>query len=146
VIVATVALQGATAQNRGATGTKIVVSGCIMQAQRAGSLADDSGAGTAATPNSAPVDANTAEPVDAYLLTNATPVPDEKRATPTSYTLQGRADEVATHKGHRVEVTGQLLPPRPKGGTGAATPNIERIAVASVKMLSAECPVKEKFD
>ena len=143
-IFVTVALQAAGTQSQSGTAAKITVTGCVMQAQRTGSLADDTGAGTAATPTTAPVDANTSEPVDAYLLTNASQVTDsEKRERPTSYTLEGHAAELAKHKGHRVEVTGQLLPARPKSGTKAAVPGIERIAVASVKMLSAECPVKQ---
>jgi hypothetical protein len=83
-----------------------------------------------------------AEPVDAYLLTNGLPL-KRKPSHANELHLAGHADEVAKHKGHRVEVTGRLLPLRPKGGSGAAAPSIERIAIASVKMLSAECPVKQ---
>ena len=132
----------------GTAGPDVTVSGCIAQAQRSGSLADDTGAGTAATPNSAPAEANSAELVDAYLLTNADPVgadKDLKRAAPTSYTLEGREQEISKHKGHRVEVTGSLLPPRAAAGAPqvkAAAPGIKRIAVRSLKMLSAECPAK----
>ena len=98
-----------------------------------------------AAPNTAPVDANSAEPVDAFLLTNATSSTtsdDRKRAVPTSYTLEGREEDLSQHKGHRVEVTGRRLPPRNSVGASSAkstAPGIERIAVRSIKMLSSEC-------
>jgi hypothetical protein len=124
----------------------VVVSGCIMQAQRTGSLADDTGAGVVATPNTAPAEANNAEPVNAYLLTNASAAgtAERERALPKSYTLQGHEQELAKHLGHHVQVTGRLLPPRtpPVAGAKATAPGIERIAVNTVKMLDAKCPAK----
>src|SRR5262245_26803257 len=101
------------------------VSGCVTQAERTGSQADDAGAGVVATPNTAPTEANSAEPIDAYLLTNASVLPtgsaDPKRSVPTSYALRGLEQELSTHKGHRVEVTGQLLPPRETAGASTKT-------------------------
>jgi hypothetical protein len=124
--------------------SSITVSGCVTQAEKTGSLADDARAGVAATPNTAPVDANSAQPIDAYLLTNAfsraTTEPADQRA-PTSYALQGREQELSRHKGHRVEVTGQLLPERSSPASAQSiAPGIRRISVQSVKMLSAKCP------
>jgi hypothetical protein len=147
VFVATIGWQGLQAQGQpGPSPMDVTVIGCISQAERTGSLADDSGAGVVATPNTAPVDANSAEPVDAFLLTHATATTSSdagKRPVLTSYTLEGREKDLSQHKGHRVEVTGRRLPPRGSVGassTKSTAPGIERIAVRSVKMLSPECP------
>jgi hypothetical protein len=141
-VVVALALAGLQAQERQA----VTVAGCVEQAQRTGSLADDTGAGTAATPSTAAIEANRAEPVDAYLLTNATPArPEEADTPPTTYTLQGHADELATHKGHRVEITGWQLPAASFDRTPPTNPiatGIRRIIVDSVKMVSPECPAK----
>jgi hypothetical protein len=53
---------------------------------------------------------------------------------------QGLASELANHKGHRVEIEGQLLSrgPAVSGSTSPAAAT-QRIAVQSVKMLSAQC-------
>jgi hypothetical protein len=134
-----------TAGQDGATSINVTVTGCVTQATRTGSLADDSRAGVVATPATAPVDANSAAPVDAYLLTDASQMApkaeDPKRTTPTSYALVGHEQELSTHKGHRVQIVGRRLP-RAESSTTAnqpAAPGIERIAVASLKMLSSEC-------
>jgi len=127
---------------------KVTVSGCVTQAERNGSLADDTGTGISSTPATAPVDANTAQPVNAYLLTSAERIAAETEDTTkeavTSYALVGREQELAKHKGHRVEISGQLMAPRPGLDSTAgkiAASNIQRIAVEGIKMLSAECPV-----
>ena len=150
-VLGAIGAQGLYAQTQsGARTTDVTISGCVTQAERTGSLADDAGAGVVATPNTAPTDANSAEPVDAYLLTNASILPagsdDLKRALPTSYALQGSEQELSRHKGHRVEVAGRLLPHRETAGasTKAAAPGIQRIAVQSVRMLSSECPVLQE--
>ena len=49
------------------------VSGCIAQASRTGSLTDDTGAGNVPSPSTAGVEANSSEPVNAYMLLDATP-------------------------------------------------------------------------
>jgi hypothetical protein len=122
----------------------VIVSGCIAQAQRTGSLTDDTGAGNVPSPNTAGVEANSSEPLNAYILLDATPAEgsgvQREAGARTSYALQGLASELANHKGQRVEIVGQLLPPAaavtgPKS-PAAATP---RIAVKAVKMLSAQC-------
>jgi hypothetical protein len=126
---------------------KVTVSGCVMQAERNGSLADDTGTGISSTPATAPIDANTAQPVNAYLLTNAERVVAETEDTTkeavTSYALVGHEQELAKHKGHRVVISGQLMPPRPGVDSTAgkiAASNVQRITVDGIKMLSVDCP------
>jgi hypothetical protein len=60
-----------TAGQAGPASMDVTLVGCVTQAARTGSLADDNRSGAASTPATAPRDANSAEPVDAYLLTNA---------------------------------------------------------------------------
>jgi hypothetical protein len=127
-------------------GERVVkVSGCIAQPSRTGSLTDDTGAGVVPSPNSAGVEANSSEPVNAYILLDATPAADgtrdpRKAGERTSYSLQGLASELAEHKGHRVEVVGHLLPRLPTvSGPKSPAAAIQRIAVQTVKMLSAQC-------
>ena len=143
------AAQTADAQDRPGREQVVKVSGCIAQPSRTGSLTDDTGAGNVPSPNTAGVEANSSEPVNAYILLDATPVADrgdgqreaEKR---TSYALQGLASEVANHKGHRVEIVGQLLP-RPPAVVGPKSPAaaIQRIAVQTIKMLSTKCEAQQ---
>jgi hypothetical protein len=146
--IAVVALSVTGLRGQTPADATVTVSGCVEQAQRTGSLADDTGTGTAASPSTAPVEANTAELVNAYLLTNATPAgsaASEGRTQPTSYTLQGREQELAKHKGHQVEVRGRIMPPRAPSGPAASkatATGIQRIAVDGVKMVSAKCPAK----
>jgi hypothetical protein len=127
----------------------VKVSGCIAQPSRTGSLTDDTGAGNVPSPNTAGVEANSSEPVNAYLLLDATPPVDgggvqRDAGERTTYALQGLASELANHKGHRVEIVGQLLPRLsaesvPKSPATA----IQRIAVQTVKMLSAQCESRQ---
>jgi hypothetical protein len=83
--------------------------------------------------------------VNAYVLLNATPAAagggaQREAGARTSYALQGLASELATHRGHWVEIVGQLLP-RAVAASGPKSPAAatQRIAVQSVKMLSAQC-------
>jgi len=132
---------------------KVAASGCVTQAERNGSLADDTGTGISSTPATAPVDANSAQPVNAYLLTSAERITAETEDTTkeaiTSYALVGHEQELAKHKGHRVEISGQLMAPRAGADSTAgkiAASNVQRIAVDSIKMLSAECPAPKPPD
>jgi hypothetical protein len=150
-ILGSVALGALTLQDQPSSQTvKVSVAGCVTQAEKTGSLADDTGTGVSSTPATAPVDANTAQPVNAYILTNADRLPADAEGpadTPTSYALVGHEQELVKHKGHRVEITGQLMPPRSAAGTTAgqtAASNIQRIAVAAIKMVSAECPARKQ--
>lgn len=125
----------------------VTVSGCVMQVEKNGSLADETGTGVSSTPSSAPVDANSAQPMDAYQLASAERlepiVQDSTKETVTSYALVGHTQELERHKGHRVEITGKLMPPRPATGTAAgksAASGVQRLSVDTIKMLSTECP------
>ena len=135
------------------TNMKVAVSGCVTQAERNGSLADDTGTGVSSTPATAPVDANSAQPVNAYLLTSAERIAaeteDTTRDAATSYALVGHEQDLAKHKGHRVEISGQLMAPRSGTDSTAgkiAASNVQRIAVDSIKMLSVECSAPKPPD
>ena len=122
----------------------VKVSGCIAQASRTGSLTDDTGAGNVPSPSTAGVEANSSEPVNAYMLVDATPPAgggvQRESGERTSYALEGLASELANHKGHRVEIVGQLLPRLPAvSGPKSPAAAIRRIAVQTVKMVSAQC-------
>ena len=153
-IVGSTALFAAAPQSQTPpTNMTVTVSGCVTQAERNGSLADDTGTGISSTPATAPVDANTAQPVNAYLLTNAERIAAETEDTTkdavTSYALVGHEQDMAKHKGHRVEIHGQLMPPRSGNDSTAgkiAASNIQRIAVDAIKMLSVECPAAKPPD
>jgi hypothetical protein len=91
------------------------------------------------------VEANSSEPLNAYILLNATPAADgggvhREAGARTSYALQRLASELATHRGHRVEIVGKFLP-RVVAVSGAKSPAAatQRIAVQTVRMLSAQC-------
>jgi hypothetical protein len=123
----------------------VTVSGCLAQAARTGSLSDDAGIGTTATPNTAGVEANSGDPVNAYVLLDATPITtrsEDRRDRRTTYGLQGREFELASHRGHRIEVVGELLPSAPPLTTSEKVPAAatQRIRVVSIKMLSTRCP------
>jgi hypothetical protein len=105
----------------------------------------------------APNEANSGEFVNAYLLTNATLVnggqttgtagnaTNTYMSTPSSFTLQGLEQELAKHKGHRVEVVGTVMPPTAskKGPvTKAVAEGIQRLRISSVKMLGTDCKAK----
>ena len=100
-VITTLGGQGLQAHGQPPTPTQQIatISGCVSQAARTGSLADDTGAGIVATPSTAPVDANSAELVDAFLLTNATPSASPeagKRTLPTSYALEGKEEDLSS--------------------------------------------------
>jgi hypothetical protein len=145
---ATFATQTAPVQNQPGRDRMVKVTGCIAQAPRTGSLTDDTGTGNVPSPNTAGVEANSSEPVNAYILLDATPVVDGAQREPgerTSYSLQGLASELANHKGHRVEIAGQLVARDPAGSRPNSTASaIQRIAVQSIKMVSAQCGPPQK--
>ena len=151
VILAAASFASPTAHAQNQLGERIVtVSGCIAQPSRTGSLTDDTGGGNVPSPNTAGVEANSSEPVNAYILLDATPAADgtrvpRKAGERTSYSLQGLASELANHKGHRVEIVGQLLPRLPAvSSRKSPAATIERIAVQTIKMLSAQCESQQK--
>jgi len=150
VLAAVLAAQTAHAQEQPAPNPVVKVSGCIAQAPRSGSLTDDTGAGNVPSPNTAGVEANSSEPVNAYILLDATPASDvggvqRQGAERTSYALQGLTSELAGHRGHRVEIVGQLLPRSPAvSGPKSPAAGTQRIAVQTIKMLSAQCDSQPK--
>ena len=145
ILAASFTTLGAHAQDQVGRAGVVKVSGCIAQAPRTGSLTDDTGTGNVPSPNTAGVEANSSEPVNAYLLLDATPPAADggvqrDAGKRTSYALQGLASELANHKGHRVEIVGQLLPRLPAvSGPKSPAAAIRRIAVQTVKMVSAQC-------
>ena len=143
VAVFLVTAHAAVAQPQQAQGTTpFVAVGCVAHAVHDGSLTGSPGV-PPATPNTAPVLANSSEPTGAYVLNGATPpaaaATGTAAAKPFAYALDGSAQQLQPHVGHRVEVTGRLV--RGRTGTAASekTP-VDRIQVASVKMLEASCP------
>lgn len=150
-VVAAPVINAQTVAQNAPDGSRIVVIGCITQAQRTGSLAG-TGVGAEATPNTAAKEANSGELLNAFLLNDATASPapesqapaqntDNARGTTgerTAYALEGREDELARYKGQRVEITGRLAPPKPSA-TGATSPTlkagIRRVQVESVKQI-----------
>ena len=131
-------------EHTGRAGPRAGPEGCIAQASRTGSLTDDTGAGNVPSPSTAGVEANSSEPVNAYMLLDATAPAgggvQREAGERTSYALEGLASELANHKGHRVEIVGQLLPRLPAvSGPKSPAASIQRIAVQTVKMVSAQC-------
>jgi hypothetical protein len=139
----------------------IAVTGCVAPAQRDGSLANKPTL-TPPTPDAAAQEANNPEPTGRFMLLDATPVSAatsgqsaaaekaaaEKTAKPerTSYTLRGREQEVAKHVGHRVEITGALMPPaaaKLPSETAATAEGIRALQVEAIKMLGTDCSPKK---
>ena len=52
----------------------VTVSGCVSQPPPTGSLTDDAATGKTVTFSTAGIEANSTEPVNAYVLLNATPI------------------------------------------------------------------------
>jgi hypothetical protein len=101
-------------------------------------------AGTTATPNTAPSEANSGELVNAFTLKDATPVGEKASSGPTEYALQGHGSELAKHVGHRVEIAGSLLPSVAELQANKAKPaeGIRRVQVTGVKMIAPKCSTK----
>jgi hypothetical protein len=96
----------------------VSVSGCLAQAERTGSLTDDTGAGNVPSPNTAGVEANSSEPLNAYILLNATPAADgsgvhREAGARTSYALPCNANLNRPGDGGETGVTSrQSVSPR----------------------------------
>ena len=142
-------------------GVKVTVAGCLQRAQRTGSVGGTV-VGTSASPNTAPIEANSGAMVDAFLLTEATPVvagaPQAPGSTAgatgntatgtsgkteiTTFGLSGREAGLERHQGARLEVTGTVVPAVTSGrGTGdtATAAGAKRIQVESFKILAEKC-------
>jgi hypothetical protein len=142
-LLVTIGFQGSHSQEQLSDSRAVTVSGCVAQAQRTGSLADDTPTGTVATPNTAGIEANSGEPVNAYVLLDASPVAERgaRRGSRTSYALNGHEAELSTHKGHRVEIVGRLeAKPRVTASSKMPATTTVRIAVNSIKMVADRCP------
>ncbi|MGE3474006.1 MAG: hypothetical protein AB7O28_26940 [Vicinamibacterales bacterium] len=143
----------AAAQSRGAStrdGASITAVGCISPAVHDGSLSGGPGV-PPATPNTAPILANSAQPTGVFLLSGATapdataedrqhlaaghPAKDEG----VTYELEGMSSEVERHKGQLVEVTGTLSL-RSRGGEAETRTPVHHLRLASVKAVSPKCP------
>jgi hypothetical protein len=121
----------------------VAVRGCVERAQRDGSLSVATD-GTTATPNSAPIEANSGELVNSFHLKDATPVDDKAATGRTEYVLQGSTSELAKHVGHSVEIAGTLLPSVAdlQSDKARAAEGIRRVQVTGVKMVASKCATK----
>jgi hypothetical protein len=130
-----------TASAQMPAGETVSVRGCVTRVQRDGTL---SATGTArtATPDTASTEANSGETIEAFTLKDATtPVGQKKTTGRTEYALQGSGAELAKHLGHRVEITGSLLPSvaEVQAEKVTAAEGIRRVQVTRVKMIAAKC-------
>jgi hypothetical protein len=148
------------APTAGAPGSTITVTGCVENAVADGSIGGTP-LGTSATPANAGVVANAQPTVDGYLLTGARPASampvgtsgaaaapparDNKSSKEElkTYALEGNRDELAAHKGHRVEITGTLAPPVSSGANAPASRDfqtgVQRLRVQALKMMAETC-------
>jgi hypothetical protein len=148
------------APGAGAAGSTITVVGCVQNAVADGSLGGTP-LGTSATPATAGAVANAQPPVvDGYLLTGARPAvaapvgtSGASAAAPASdkeaskdalktYALEGNRDELAAHKGHRVEISGTLAPPVSSGASREFQTGVQRLRVQTIKMTAERCQEK----
>jgi len=162
VVIGTALLSAQTPQN----GDKITVAGCLQRAQRNGSVGGTV-VGTSASPNTAADEANSSALVDAFLLSDATPVVagvpqapangsasgadattgttatgTSGKADITTFGLSGREDELGRHPGARLQVTGTVVPAATSGrgaGDAATATGVKRIQVESFKILADKC-------
>jgi hypothetical protein len=144
-------------------GSTVTVTGCVEQAVADGSIGGTP-LGTSVTPANAGAVANAQPPVDGYLLTGARPANSAPVGTSgasaataareneaskeklTTYALEGNRNELASHKGHRVEITGSLAPPVSSGTNAPASKEfqtgVQRLRVQAIKMTSESCQEK----
>jgi hypothetical protein len=153
IVIASVSISAQTPST--AQKPTIAVTGCVAPAQRDGSLSTKSTL-TPPAPENAATEANNPEPSGRFMLLDAVPVnppavatSSEKTAKPTrtSYALRGSEQELAKHVGHRVEITGALMPPpaaKLPSKTAATAEGIRAVQVETVKMLGTNCSPGEK--
>ena len=136
------------------TAQTISITGCVAPVQRDGSLGAK-GTGTTASPETAATEANNPEPTGRFMLVDAVmagsdgkPVAEQAPADKpvaqkaTSYALRGQEQEIAKHRGHRVHVTGSLMPPlasKLPAQAAETADGIRTVQVASFKMVGANC-------
>jgi hypothetical protein len=119
----------------------ITVSGCLQPAEQ--------GLGSR-EPNAA---SRSAEGVNRFVLANATPAsasptadasqssPSATAATGPLYVLEGKTDELRTHVGQQVEITGKPENNR-SSSSDANQPNARRLDVESVRMIAQNCATR----
>jgi hypothetical protein len=127
--------------NRDNDQAKITVTGCLQ--------AGEQGLGSR-EPNAA---SRSAEGVDRFMLANATPASSSRSSdasqpstsatasTGPLYILEGKKDELRTHVGQQVEISGK--PERDRSSSSDANqPNAQRLEVESVRMIAANCATR----
>jgi hypothetical protein len=154
-----------------ASSSTITVVGCVEEAVADGSLGGTP-LGTSATPADAGRVANVQPRVDGFVLTGARPASagavgtagsgsnapgaaattgaaDASKEELKTYALEGDRNELAPHKGHRVEITGAVAPPASSGVNRPAgraddpfQTGVQRLRVQAVKMVAATCETK----
>ena len=120
---------------------RITVTGCLQPGEQ--------GLGSR-EPNAA---SRSAEGVDRFMLTNATPAsasPSSDASQPSTsataatgplYILEGKTDELRTHVGQQVEITGKAEDTR-ASSPDPNQPNAQRLEVDSVRMIAANCATR----
>jgi hypothetical protein len=144
-LIAGAAITTAQAPVSSKPGAPLVTVGCINRGQQSGSLASTPGA-PPATPETAPVLANSGEPTNWFVLAGAkTPGSEETGAASDkpkpplmTYRLDGDVREFEKHNGHRVEVTGHVVTPATPEKAETKS-NISVLRVQSMKMIAREC-------
>jgi hypothetical protein len=145
VFASALALMSAPTAGQTPAAATITVTGCVAPAQRDGSTGAKA-TGTAATPETAATEANNPEPTGKFMLVDASTA-GGKEAQPlrSSYALRGQEQEVAKHLGHRVQITGTLLPPlaaKLPEKTAATAEGIRAVQVTAVKMMGTDCSAR----
>lgn len=127
---------GSVLDNGNERQARITVTGCLQ--------AGEQGLGSR-EPNAA---ARSAEGVNQFVLANAMPASGSTSgdapkpsasgsgATGPLYILEGRANELRTHVGQQVEITGQ---PQESDSADANQPSAQRLEVESVRMIAQRC-------
>jgi len=115
----------------------ITVTGCLQPGEQ--------GLGSR-EPNAA---SRSAEGVDRFVLANAIPPGSASSDSSSSatastgplYMLEGKTDELRTHVGQQVEITGKPDDNR-SSSSDANQPNAQRIKVESVRMIAEHCATR----
>ena len=141
-----------------AADSPIVAVGCVNRAAQSGSMTATAVAAPA-TPDTAGTIANSATLTNQFMLNGAT-LPDATNAqkataaagqtatkpgAPASYVLDVARADIEPHVGHRVEVTGMLLPlasttpATPSSLKGTTESRVQHIHVTSIRMIGEGC-------
>ena len=148
---------GLVAQNRATdvNSSTATIVGCVQRVDQSGTL------GTtiperAATPESAGVLANLGEPGPGFLLSDAAVESAAgvkigiKADLPKRYVLVGGENDLAKHEGHRVRVTGTVVPstkpddtPVGTSGSNEIKSETRRLKVSSMEMVAGDCSARK---